>query len=503
MRIVSDRSDEHHSELRSSSPNLFQFEAYQEFLRSGIPSRNAVDATTARADVGDHSVLATNILEKPNDATLDMVWATVWWRRVAYFATLIATALIAFWPLLPDISLPSALEPLFTPTRPVEVSKNIIVVIGDVLRPVINFGIDFAASFLPSFATAWLAPYKSTPWSLVCLALLLVAVMICSAWIDRRIHDRALAAWNRKWGEQRYKWLKAVSGRRLMAYGGAGASAGMGLQQFIDSYLSVRNIRFSPLLPGGEESILYLKELYLKAQISFFIGAGIFAALMIVAFLNCFWTLRWMFFAKGMQQEVSGPALRVAEFLGKSSYLTMCYGILAKSIVPVLFALTLIVACFLGFNRFGFSVISMGGWDCPLHDASVPLKEIGVPRHLIFNFSNGCFESNIELESDANYEIVVENVTQPKPTSMMHLALPLRRILDQPWFVPIARIGQSSIGDIPLDQSVNKISPRQTGRLFVFINDAVIGVPKLWDAFYRFNRGVGKIAVTRLQQPAK
>ena len=44
---------------------------------------------------------------------------------------------------------------------------------------------------------------------------------------------------------------------------------------------------------------------------------------------------------------------------------------------------------------------------------------------------------------------------------------------------------------------VPAIRPTRKGELFVFVNDAVIGLPGLYDVFYRNNAGSGKLTVTR------
>ena len=49
--------------------------------------------------------------------------------------------------------------------------------------------------------------------------------------------------------------------------------------------------------------------------------------------------------------------------------------------------------------------------------------------------------------------------------------------------------------DDPKIQSPMK--PTRDGELFVFVNDAVIGIPGLYDLLYRTNRGSARLTVTR------
>jgi uncharacterized protein (DUF2235 family) len=91
--------------------------------------------------------------------------------------------------------------------------------------------------------------------------------------------------------------------------------------------------------------------------------------------------------------------------------------------------------------------------------------------------------------------------------------LPLRRVLNRPWFRPIARIGAVGADEYPLDpetrpsvsgqeanELVAEIRARRNGELFLYVNDAVIGLPGLWDYFYANNGGTAKVEVTRLSR---
>jgi hypothetical protein len=81
------------------------------------------------------------------------------------------------------------------------------------------------------------------------------------------------------------------------------------------------------------------------------------------------------------------------------------------------------------------------------------------------------------------------------PPGLKYWAVPIRRILGQPWFVPIARVGAVAGEEFPLVQTVTRITPRQDGTLFIFVNAAVLGLPKWWDVFYRWNNGAGAVTV--------
>ena len=86
---------------------------------------------------------------------------------------------------------------------------------------------------------------------------------------------------------------------------------------------------------------------------------------------------------------------------------------------------------------------------------------------------------------------------------LLGLGVPLRRELTQDWFRIVLRYGRVGGEEVFLDPDPDdstieaNIKPTRKGELFVFVNDAVIGIPGLYDFFYRHNGGGGKITVTR------
>ena len=82
-------------------------------------------------------------------------------------------------------------------------------------------------------------------------------------------------------------------------------------------------------------------------------------------------------------------------------------------------------------------------------------------------------------------------------TAVHVLWLPFRRYYGQPWFQPVARYGpvgnEVDFLEPDPDRKVTKISeyvtPKVTGELFFFLNDAVVGLPKSLQWFYQDNKG--------------
>ena len=179
--------------------------------------------------------------------------------------------------------------------------------------------------------------------------------------------------------------------------------------------------------------------------------------------------------------------------------------------LPVGFALILVVTALIGLNRFAFAVISMGGWACHSRDQSEQLKAVGefeaVPfqaRRWMLRIADlaGARRRLRDQDREHRDALALGKRTNSTPReNSRYWAVPIRRMLGERWFVPIARVGDVGNEEFPLVQTVTRISPRQDGTLFVFVNDAVLGVPKWWQLFYRWNKGTAAVTVKRVAEP--
>jgi hypothetical protein len=89
----------------------------------------------------------------------------------------------------------------------------------------------------------------------------------------------------------------------------------------------------------------------------------------------------------------------------------------------------------------------------------------------------------------------------------LSLFLPLRRELSQDWFrimVRFGHVGGEEDAYVPdlYDPTIQwritpTIAPEHKEELFIFVNDAVIGVPGLYDLLYRNNGGTAYLKVER------
>ena len=145
-------------------------------------------------------------------------------------------------------------------------------------------------------------------------------------------------------------------------------------------------------------------------------------------------------------------------------------------------------------------------------------------RKLSFDSSAVCSATGVLLEEGGRYAIAI-NAREPRwydrgietspagfysldaPTflqrAFMVLALPMRRELIRPWFRLVARTGsaggeESFLDPDPKDHSIEEVlRATRDGELFLFVNDAVVGIPGLEGVFYSNNRGSAEVIVTR------
>jgi hypothetical protein len=170
-----------------------------------------------------------------------------------------------------------------------------------------------------------------------------------------------------------------------------------------------------------------------------------------------------------------------------------------------------------------YNVQDVAGFTCSEDGLAKGLAK-GEVREIDFVTSGLCNKTGILVESNgARYHVAIKATSEWRdgnvPSQLggfyttdapawyqrmaLMLAVPLRRELTRPWFRLVLRYGATGGEEVFLDPDPedgtieNVITPPRKGELFIFVNDAVIGVPGFYDVFYRNNTGGGKLTVTR------
>jgi uncharacterized protein (DUF2235 family) len=388
---------------------------------------------------------AENPYESPKHAharakAQEEVWNLVWLRRVIYFATVLASLYLLLYPLVQ--SFPPAAE-YATPLRPV----------SDLIR--------FLGGFAPGALKPWLDAYARDPGHFLLAAAAVGVLILMGSMVGAKITDGMRGLWRSD---------------MPVAHGGL----------FHDLAYSLRTSR-------PYQWVLWA----LKRHI---VPFG-FAVLLIYLGVTLASHLLFNF------QDAAGLVCqeRPVEYQRDPRH---------PNIVTVKDYKRLIHL------KPGETMLAAGGGSSSEPDpAALP----------VFRTSELCQSTGVWLERDGRYRIAFDSTDSFKdkdieasegftsnraPTfgqrAAMFAALPLRREILEPWFRVVAQTGGKGGEETPLDPEftdnkvrINKeIKATRDGELFLFVNDAVIGIPGFNGYFYKFfydnNKGSARVTIKRL-----
>jgi hypothetical protein len=176
-----------------------------------------------------------------------------------------------------------------------------------------------------------------------------------------------------------------------------------------------------------------------------------------------------------------------------------------------------------------------------------------------FTTNQFCWSSGLKLAEKARYRIILQDLegnwfdrkthTDPKgfrANNLLYLvATPFKRWWREPWFAPVARVGVTGNHEYPLQPCVYRsdgkspkasrelttypdplsekeaaelqdkakkeydkerhvlvaeFTPEAGGELFLFVNDAVLSIPRQANYFYKNNRGTASVTIEQVHQ---
>jgi hypothetical protein len=211
------------------------------------------------------------------------------------------------------------------------------------------------------------------------------------------------------------------------------------------------------------------------------------------------------------------------------------HGNLKKYIAPALFALLFVYVGLALMSHAIFNVQDDAGWVCREKPVVNGIKPDGLtglaPGETMkingvlptFKTSELCQSMGVWLERNGKYLISFDSTNSfydaSFPASMgfysldpsswltkaiMVSAVPLRRELIRPWFRVVVIIGGRGGEETFLDPDTTDthlidevITATRNGELFLFVNDAVFGVPGYYDYFYQNNQGSTQVTIKR------
>jgi hypothetical protein len=406
---------------------------------AGLTSEQAAQTSTVAADLQK----AMRGFEPPARDVVSLVWDTVWWRRIFYFATVLLTAALVLRPWLGGFFAEAtraslAQVPHFGDTLS-SAYDDFLGKIDTSSQGVVTMAVDTANGFIPGYFKPWIEAFQRNPAEFTALILAIIASLYVSSFLDTRIRDRAWLAWHPRRKGDYLEWIgRSQSGWR----------AGM-----VVAVVAAAVLVATAILRGWPP----------------FAQAGLATVAASLALL-LIWRLaqRARFGKAGMRSEsLSIPntlGLSVARKLRNNKVVLTLSRWIFERAVPIAFAFGVIVLGLFLINRILFDVASAAGLFCkgtPKAEWVKPNSEI---RKQGFTTGTSCWPTGIELDKGHRYRIKLEtpgdwfngtlrsDVEGYGATTLSDvLATGLKRWWGKDWFKPIARIGARGNNEIALD----------------------------------------------------
>lgn len=448
-------------------------------------------------------------LAQPKQDELELVWDTVWWRRVAYFVTVAFAALLLVYPLI-DRPLNQGMGSLNA------ISSGIVASLVGAL-----------GAFIPNYLAWWVNALRDWPVGFAVIVTGLVVALYFGAFLRTRIQDRAVHAWH----DITQPGLIATFAKR---------AHGMAV------LFSIAAVFAAVLL-----SLALYKDWSTQARNAWgFILA--FTALLTVSRASAKKRLPPAA-AAGVHQPLQGTVmLSIARALRTSGAVQAFNRAFTNAFVPAVFLGVMGFVALMLLNKAGIEIDKAVDSPCAA-TPGLPLVEKLGPAASAFATHDACWASGLVLEKGARYRVRLDVGEEwfdgghradlggfDSDTVVHVLGWGLKQSWRGKWFQPIARIGvpgndeyllepvapfsqrdgykgRSQTPDpcLPLDDhtakraAVNEPTPadrrsmiaeitaRTTGELFLYVNDAMLLVGDR-GCFTRNNRGTTTVSVERV-----
>ena len=198
--------------------------------------------------------------------------------------------------------------------------------------------------------------------------------------------------------------------------------------------------------------------------------------------------------------------------------------------LPFLFFLSVVWFALTFGSHLLFNIANSMGAFCHGNEATATPVNLGTDQQssVEFHTSQLCASTGLKVKNGYEYAITIEIIkpwddggepADPRGyrTSQVrrllqpafYLGVPLRRIIFRSWFRMIARVGERGVDEYFFLDPVkgNGITPNtytakftadRSGEVFLYVNDAVIGLPWVHSLFYINNHGTARISIRLL-----
>lgn len=475
--------------------------------------------SSQRNDESHRIRVACSKLNTPWKEAIGIVQDTIWWREAVYLLSLLLLVLLLGMPLYS--------------AKLLALSDKLGTNVGSDL---IARAVNLAKSFLPNLSSPWTDAFARHPTTFALLAGGLLLSLYLSSRLKTRIGDRVRLAWFPKFRRRYLLWLlrSERGGRRTTAF-----AAGL---------LAVISV-FSVVWPSavGASSTHSAWPTLTSVELAL--------ATLVLLVVLAWRSYRLVILAKVRQTPAGSAlpksfALTLAQKLRENDPLAHWYKVLTDKIVPSLLVLAFLGGMLQAASSLLFDVGNSLGTHCPRVDNDAP-RNAGE-----FSTADLCWPTQVLVAEGARYRITLRtegnwfdaslrsDVGGLGPSTLLHASLPLLKRRWQPdWFQPVARIGEAGSDEYvlepvqpfarhvypnkraiepqekhsvrisneeagrlmkeeptPADRQtlISEFTARNTGCLYLYVNDAVLPWPLDATYFYRNNRGTAQVSVERL-----
>jgi Uncharacterized alpha/beta hydrolase domain (DUF2235) len=497
LRIVSDLPPRVESSLSGNSlaSNIFSFDSYATAVR-GLASL----VRDAHGDTFAHSQGNIPLLVQPSSETLALIWDTVWWRRIVYFATLGTGLLLIAFPFVDLVStllgkLYSILiDPIF-----VVIPPNLF----DMLLTLLLRLSELVHRFVPAVFQPWAYALRSFDFCL--LVATVIAFLRLGSLLDRRIQDRALAAWNLNWRARRKKWFDQTYKPRIAA--AFVTAAFLCVWAFSDLMSRMPEIGTSSSFWSDFHHMPYTLHQYMELVPLVTVAVFLMSLCAVL-----FWIYSQISVAKSVPEadgESPGLALRISRHLRTSRTLTRLVTWFSAQVIPFVSAGATVAVLLWAVSRVPFDILDAANLFCSPRNEFEELRKVDWKEPVVIDhkLSAFCASSNILLpEGDHEYAIVTDYFSQESgpvysgPDYSL-FAIPFRRVMSQPWSVTIGRVGGTKNQFIVSEyRATHTVRINGPAVLDFYVNGMFVPLPFVYDWFYRvfYDDRTARITITNL-----
>lgn len=409
-------------------------------------------------------VAAINKLARPDRQAIRLVWDTVFWRRCLYALTVTLTGLLVIYPLI---------------AAPIASGMNWLTGVDRVTRGPVADIVNAFSALIPSYVAPWKNALNEHPLLFFLIVISILGSLAGSVTLERRIRDRARMAWDRQFREGYLAWL----GETRKAW-----RNGLWTLFAVSTVGAVVAAFYSPV----RYAVWFFSALAL--------GSLLLQAVRVLGAVQ----------PKGTASRTkiqSTFSLSLARTLRTSKPLRAAFRLVTDHLAPDALMVVLLIAAMVLLNRAVFDLTDSAGRYCHETPGLDLTKEVSTAEVGGFRTSDLCWASGIVLKKGHRYEITLTGL--PSEGSRHILATPLKRVWSADWFQPIARV--ADVGNVetaleppddatPTDRNTlrARITAEADGELFLYVNDAVLGLPGMADTFMKNNSGTASVKVRRL-----